>query len=184
MGRRGTYYTLVERDGGEHPWRIEFGDFKRATVAAEHQDRRDHGVRSADLKILTSGPQAEDQQAAVEALNARPRTLIIVTWRDEAYGSLGGISSAFRLYDTVDLSDAATKRISGKARKAGFSLHHGRCSWISYDAGAPEAFIAGLKALGYAVRSAGCRADSLAHLNTPPTPERDAGLANVAEPEG
>ena len=109
MGHRRTYYTLVERDGGEHPWRIEFGDFDRATVAAEHQDRRDHGVRSADQKILTSGPQAVDQKAAVGALNARRRTLIIVTWRDEAYGSLGGISSAFRLYDTVDLSDAARR---------------------------------------------------------------------------
>ena len=167
MGRRRTYYTLVERDGGEHPWRIEFGAFDRAAVAGELQDRRDHGVRSADLKILTSGPQARDQQAAVEALNARHRTLIIVTWRDKAYGSLDGVRSAFRLYDCVDLSDAAAKRVSGKARKAGFSFHLGRCSWISYDDGAPKTFIVGLKALGYAVRSAGCRADVLAHLNSP-----------------
>ena len=167
MGRHRTYYTLVKCDGGGHPWRIEFGDFDRAVVAAELQDRREHGMRSADLRILTSGPQARDQQAAVDALNARPRTLVVVTWRDEAYGSLDGVKSAFRLYDRVDLSDAAAKRISGKARKAGFSFHVGRCSWISYDDGAPETFIVGLKAMGYAVRSAGCRADVLAHLNSP-----------------
>ena len=43
MSDRRRYHTLVERDGPEHPWRIEFGDFDRATVDAELEDRRDQG---------------------------------------------------------------------------------------------------------------------------------------------
>ena len=167
MSDRRRYRTLVERDGSEHPWRIEFGDFDRATVDAELEDRRDHGVRKSNLKIITSGATAIEQAAAVEALNARLRTLVVITWRDESYGSLCGVTSGFRLYDTATLSETAAKSLSAKARASGYEWHQGRCSWIAYDTSAPERFIAALKGLGYAVRSAGCKAITLAHLNTP-----------------
>ncbi len=97
--------------------------------------------------------------------------MITITWRDEDYGALSGATAAFRLYGTVALSDTAAGRLASKARKAGFQWHQGRCSWISYDRGGPERLIAGFKALGFAVRSAGCRSEALAHLNSPTTLE-------------
>ena len=128
MSDRRRYHTLVERDGPEHPWRIEFGDFDRATVDAELEDQRDRGARKANVKIITSGSTATEQSAAVAALNARPRIVIVITWRDESYGSLCGVTSGFRLYETVMLTETAAKNLSAKARASGYEWHQGRCS--------------------------------------------------------
>ena len=167
MNGRRRYFTLLERDGPEHDWRIAFGAFDRAEAVSELEERRAHGVRKGDVRIMVSGAAAEEQAAALKAQNDRPRPLVIVTWRDENYGSLSGATSAFRLYDTLHFSETAVKRIAGRARSAGFEWRQDRCSWISYAPDAPKRFIAGLKALGLAVRNAGSKAATLAHLNSP-----------------
>lgn len=80
---------------------------------------------------------------------------VTITWRNEAYGQLSGIASAFRLYDCGDFSDAAVKRIHGKARKAGYVWSDSRCAWTSYDRTAAAKFAAALQDLGYQVKHAG-----------------------------
>jgi hypothetical protein len=80
---------------------------------------------------------------------------VTVTWRDEAYGSLSGARCAFRLYDCIEFTDSALRRIHGKARKAGFTWNPDRCAWIAYKRAAAHRFIAGLQDLGYAVDHAG-----------------------------
>lgn len=64
-----TYYSLLERDGPLSPWRIEFGDFERETVADEREDRRDHDVKASNLKIIATGSSASAIAAKVAALN-------------------------------------------------------------------------------------------------------------------
>ena len=78
-----------------------------------------------------------------------------VTWRSENYGRYDGAKSAFRLYDTVDLSDAEVAQLHAAATKAGFSWEDGRCVWIAFSDTARDRFIAGLQKLGYAVAHAG-----------------------------
>jgi hypothetical protein len=80
---------------------------------------------------------------------------VIITWRDESYGSLCGVRCAFRLYDLADFSDSALRRIRGKAHKAGFKWNPDRCSWTSYKLAAAHHLVEGLQALGYAVEHAG-----------------------------
>jgi len=82
-------------------------------------------------------------------------TTLIVTWRSEDYGRFDGARSAFRLYDTVDLDDAAVAQIHAAATKAGYFWEPGRCAWIARADSARGRFIAGLEALGYAVEHAG-----------------------------
>ena len=84
-----------------------------------------------------------------------PVTTIVVTWRSENYGRFDGARSAFRLYDTVDLTDDAVAKISSAAIEAGYFWADGRCAWIAWADSARERFIAGLQALGYAVEHAG-----------------------------
>lgn len=52
MARR--YHVLLSRNDSKSPWRIEFGDFDRATVVAERQDYRDGGTKASNLRIITS----------------------------------------------------------------------------------------------------------------------------------
>jgi|GEM_PF-5815817 len=80
---------------------------------------------------------------------------VIITWRNEAYGSLSGVSCAFRLYDCASFSDGAVRRIHGKARKAGFSWNPDRCAWITYKLASAHKFVAGLEVLGYLIEHAG-----------------------------
>ncbi len=76
---------------------------------------------------------------------------LTVTWRDEAYGARSGVRCAFRLYDTVDLSDGAVRRIRSQARKAGFHWDDARCAWIAYKLAAAHRLAESLQALGYEV---------------------------------
>jgi len=80
---------------------------------------------------------------------------LIITWRSENYGRFDGARSAFRLYDTAELSDEALAQVHAAAVKAGFFWEHGRCVWIAWADNARDRFIAGLAAIGYAVEHAG-----------------------------
>lgn len=80
---------------------------------------------------------------------------LVVTWRSENYGRFDGAKSAFRLYDTVDLDDAAVARIAVTATEAGYVWVASRAAWIAWAADGRTRFIAGLEALGYAVEHAG-----------------------------
>ena len=64
------YWTLLEREGPEARWTIAFGSYTRAEVEGERKDRRDHGVRAMDLKIIRTGSRRQDIEAKVEELNA------------------------------------------------------------------------------------------------------------------
>lgn len=80
---------------------------------------------------------------------------LTVTWRNENYGRFDGARSAFRLYDTAELDDAAVAQVHGAASKAGYFWEPGRCAWIAWADTARERFIAGLASLGCAVEHAG-----------------------------
>lgn len=61
------YFSLLERDDGV--WRIEFGAYDRDDVEAEREDRKDHGVKISNLKIISTGAKQVDIDAAVAKLN-------------------------------------------------------------------------------------------------------------------
>jgi len=50
-----------------------------------------------------------------------------VAWRDEAYGELSGIESAFRV------SGETTPALVKAIEDAGYKWHHRRACWYSYD---------------------------------------------------
>lgn len=62
------YFILAERCGGQ--WSVEAGDYARATIEDEYQDRRDHDVRARDLKIVSTTEDQAAIDAAVAKLNA------------------------------------------------------------------------------------------------------------------
>jgi hypothetical protein len=66
-----VYHVLLSRDGAGQKWGVEFGDWKRADVAAELADHRDHGAKASNLKIITCGAEQAAIDAAVAALNAK-----------------------------------------------------------------------------------------------------------------
>jgi hypothetical protein len=72
-----------------------------------------------------------------------------ITWRDEAYGNWAGARAAFRLYDTIDLSDASVDAIHTAAQDCGFTWDATRCSWIAWDLHAAGSFSSALAALGH-----------------------------------
>lgn len=67
-----TYYLIVDRDDATSPWAPQFGDKDRDCVDFELQDMRDHGVRRANLKIVTFPrvPTQRQIDERVAALNA------------------------------------------------------------------------------------------------------------------
>lgn len=73
------YHTLIERneDSKDNVWVIGFGDRDLECVQFEKQDRRDHGAKAKDLRIITqprapSLAQYEELKAMVAAMNAAP----------------------------------------------------------------------------------------------------------------
>lgn len=67
------YHTLVERYP-ENGWCIGFGDRDLECVKFEKQDRRDHGAKAKDIKIITqdcrpSWSQYEALKAIVATMN-------------------------------------------------------------------------------------------------------------------
>lgn len=67
--RTRKYYILVERDTHLSAWKIHHGDYKRADVEAERQDRRDHGAKATNLRIIETTDQQEDIDRRLERLN-------------------------------------------------------------------------------------------------------------------
>lgn len=71
-----TYYTLAHRNEETGVWSAQFGDYSRATVFEEreewfdHYDREGLILRRRDIKIITSGDQQTDIDAAIAKLNA------------------------------------------------------------------------------------------------------------------
>lgn len=60
------YWTLLSKQQDSFApkgfyWVIEFGDYERATVAAEYDDYRAQGYKNADLKIIIT----DHAQAAI-----------------------------------------------------------------------------------------------------------------------
>ena len=47
-----AYWVLLERESASAPWTLEFGAYDRADVDAEREDRRDHDVRAANLRVV------------------------------------------------------------------------------------------------------------------------------------
>lgn len=68
MPRNRTYYTLALRDDN-HGFRIEFGDYDRATVEAEMECYTEHDYLKRNAKIVTSGDTQAEIEAAVAKLN-------------------------------------------------------------------------------------------------------------------
>lgn len=62
-----TYYTLAVRENGT--WGAQFGDYDRETVAEEKIDYADHGYLARDLKIIRTGDNQTDIDAAIAAMN-------------------------------------------------------------------------------------------------------------------
>lgn len=67
MKTKPTYYSLLTRTDGV--WSMEFGDYDRETVEFELLDKRDHGARKADLKIVTTDANEAAILAVVSTLN-------------------------------------------------------------------------------------------------------------------
>ena len=80
---------------------------------------------------------------------------ITVTWRTENYGRCSGCTTAFRLYDCVDFSDAEVAQVHEAAAQAGYSWDTSRCAWIAWTDDARAQLIAALQGFGYAVDHAG-----------------------------
>ena len=55
------------------------------------------------------------------------KTLFKIVWRDEAYGELSGIESAFRV--TGETASTLTKAIES----VGYKWHPRRACWYTYD---------------------------------------------------
>lgn len=66
------YYTLLERSKDGLLWSPQFGDYDRAVVAQEGDDRRDGSdwVEGTKLKIIATGDKQSDIDAAIAGLNA------------------------------------------------------------------------------------------------------------------
>jgi hypothetical protein len=47
----GKYFVMLERDGADSPWRVEFGAYDLEDVVSEIADRRAHGLKASDLSI-------------------------------------------------------------------------------------------------------------------------------------
>lgn len=61
------YHTVCVREDGR--WTPEFGSYTRSEVNFEAEELRSHH-RRADIRIVTSGDQQADINAAVAHLNA------------------------------------------------------------------------------------------------------------------
>lgn len=66
------YYTLLERSKDGILWSPQFGDYDRAVVAQEGDDRRESGswIEGTKLKIIATGDKQSDIDVAIAALNA------------------------------------------------------------------------------------------------------------------
>lgn len=64
-----SYHSLLTRDGAGEPWAIAFGDYDHDVVKDERADYLDHDYKARDLKIITTGDQQADIEAAVRELN-------------------------------------------------------------------------------------------------------------------
>jgi hypothetical protein len=74
------YYVLAERVSSSSPWGVSFGAIYRADVDAEREDRRDHGVRASDLKVLTIADAKQSSvDAAIAALNGVVPPVLVPT---------------------------------------------------------------------------------------------------------
>lgn len=67
---RKTYYTLAVRSEHGRGWGADFGDFERAAVVDEMNDRAAAGIRRRDMKIVASRPYQASIDKAVFALNS------------------------------------------------------------------------------------------------------------------
>ncbi len=64
------YHTLAERTG--NAWFPQFGDFDRDTVEEERRSMIETGeAKARDLRVVVSGPDQSDVNAAVARLNGR-----------------------------------------------------------------------------------------------------------------
>jgi hypothetical protein len=61
------YFTLLERDDAKSPWAIQFGDYDQKNVQFELEDRRDHGAKAKNLRIVRT---ASDDQRSIDAVVA------------------------------------------------------------------------------------------------------------------
>lgn len=80
---------------------------------------------------------------------------LIITWRDESYGQHSGAQAAFRLYDTVEFSDAQISRLHGAIRASGFTWCPTRCSWIAWSVDDARKLVGKLEKQGWTVEHAG-----------------------------
>jgi hypothetical protein len=62
-----AYYTLLIRESSDEPWSIDFGDYDRANVHAEADERIADGFQTM---IFTSTARQRDIEAMVIAINS------------------------------------------------------------------------------------------------------------------
>jgi len=96
---------------------------------------------------------------------------ILLTWRDEAYGSVSSAAVAFRSMVEPYPSGNAQAKIARVYKRHGFAVNHSRASWINesgeFDA---AALIADLEGLGYEVEHAGRVPESITSTGNAPNP--------------
>jgi hypothetical protein len=59
-----AYHMLFERDAESGRWSPEAGDRDKAAITFERQDRRDHGAKAANLRIVRF-PRVPSQNAVM-----------------------------------------------------------------------------------------------------------------------
>ena len=109
------YYTLAQRIEGK--WFPQFGDYDRASVVAEMDDYRDHGIKRSALKIVSSlnGQRAIDDAFAV--LNGSPTiTVQVVRPIPGEYVTVGEVYEIARPFD---MTRFASIRFWSDERQAG-----------------------------------------------------------------
>lgn len=66
------YYTLLERDDKHSRWTPQFGDYSRATVMEERNDRLDSyhdNVKRSNTMVIVTGDKQEDITVEVNRIN-------------------------------------------------------------------------------------------------------------------
>lgn len=115
--------------------------------SASHAERRQ---RAEDLAAYAS--DADDALGTARAMSGHAvdnAPALPLSWRDEHYGSVY-CAHAFRLYD-LEPEGLAFTAYRAAILRAGFTFHHGRCSWIAAEKGADVRLCEELKRAGFTI---------------------------------
>lgn len=63
------YHTLLVREDVVRRWQFHFGDYDRNVVVQERDDITEHDYLKKNTKIITTGDDQKDIDAAINKLN-------------------------------------------------------------------------------------------------------------------